>query len=353
MNKYYYFYNLSSLRSKLLMVMSALWISSAVAIDFQDYDDDVAALLREYQSQSDAMGSYNPSVLSFNETDDSNTLVDFEKGLILVAATTPEMLRQSIIDVLLTQIDPSVIDAKTAQDFGLINEKTNRPFFWGQVLDNKGNPMDSWRPAANFADFLLRDRVFDDGRFRVSITMVETHKEIAGGKYVKYAKAASAEHNVSVPLMMAIMETESSFNPLARSRSNALGLMQIKANTAGRDYFNLIKGYKHTPSRSYLYTPKNNIEVAAGYLSILSNRYLKGIRDPSKLEYAVISSYNGGAGNLWKSLDKNGNKTKAIARINRMSTKDFYWFLTNRHIREETRNYVKKVSNKKSKYLNL
>ena len=97
------------------------------------------------------------------------------------------MLRQSIIDVLLTQIDPSVIDAKTAQDFGLINEKTNRPFFWGQVLDNKGNPMDSWRPAANFADFLLRDRVFDDGRFRVSITMVETRKEIAGGKYVKYA----------------------------------------------------------------------------------------------------------------------------------------------------------------------
>ena len=45
------------------MVMSALWISSAVEIDFQDYDDDVAALIREYQSQSDSMGSYNPSDL--------------------------------------------------------------------------------------------------------------------------------------------------------------------------------------------------------------------------------------------------------------------------------------------------
>jgi membrane-bound lytic murein transglycosylase C len=93
--------------------------------------------------------------------------------------------------------------------------------------------------------------------------------------------------------------------------------------------------------------------VAAGYLSILSNRYLKGIRDPKKLEYAVISSYNGGAGNLWRSLDRKGNKTKAIARINKMSTKDFYWFLTNRHIREETRNYVKKVTGKKTKYMNL
>ena len=149
------------------------------------------------------------------------------------------------------------------------------------------------------------------------------------------------------------METESSFNPLARSRSNALGLMQIKADTAGRDYFSLIKGYKHTPSSSFLYSPKNNIEVAAGYLSILGNRYLAGIRDPKKREYAMISSYNGGAGNLWRSLNKAGNKTNAISRVNDMSTSEFYWFLTNRHIREETRNYLKKVNGKQTKYINL
>ena len=33
----------------------------AVAIDFEEYDDDVAALLREYQSHSDSKGSYNPN----------------------------------------------------------------------------------------------------------------------------------------------------------------------------------------------------------------------------------------------------------------------------------------------------
>jgi len=93
--------------------------------------------------------------------------------------------------------------------------------------------------------------------------------------------------------------------------------------------------------------------VAAGYLSILGNRYLVGIQDPKKLEYAMISSYNGGAGNLWRSLNKKGNKTQAIARINKMSTEEFYWFLTNRHIRKETRNYLKKVNGKKTKYINL
>lgn len=325
----------------------------ASAVEFDQYDDDVAALLREYKGHSDQKGSYTPSVLSFNETSETNTLVDFEKGFIFVSGITPESLKQSIINVLLTQIDPSVIDAKTAQDFGLVNQNTNRPFFWGQVLDHTGKPIESSRSAAEFADRLVRRRVFEAGRFSVTISMVETHKDIAGSKYVKYAKVASREHNVPVSLMMAIMETESSFNPLARSRSNALGLMQIKADTAGRDYFSLIKGYKHTPSSSFLYSPKNNIEVAAGYLSILGNRYLVGIQDPKKLEYAMISSYNGGAGNLWRSLNKKGNKTQAIARINKMSTKEFYWFLTNRHIREETRNYLKKVNGKKTKYINL
>ena len=80
---------------------------------------------------------------------------------------------------------------------------------------------------------------------------------------------------------------------------------------------------------------------------------MAGIRDPKKREYAIISSYNGGAGNLWRSLNKAGNKTSAIARVNDMSTSEFYWFLTNRHIREETRNYLKKVNGKKTKYINL
>ena len=346
------------LGKKILTYMAFLTIfsqllPSAVAIEFDQYDDDVAALLREYQGQSSEQGSYNPSVLSFNKTMDTDTLVDFEKGFIFVSAITPESLKQSIINVLLTQIDPSVIDAKTAQDFGLINQKTNRPFFWGQVVDHTGKPIEALRSAGAFADVLVRRRSFKEGRFSVTISMVETHKDIAGGKYIKLVKDAGRQYGVPVALMMAIMETESSFNPLARSRSNALGLMQIKANTAGRDYFSLIKGYKHTPTSAFLYSPKNNIEVAAGYLSILGNRYLAGIRDPKKREYAIISSYNGGAGNLWWSLNKAGNKTSAIARVNDMSTSEFYWFLTNRHIREETRNYLKKVNGKKTKYINL
>ena len=80
-------------------------------------------------------------------------------GMIYLNATTPETLRDAIIDVVLTQIDPSVIDAQTATDFGLINEETNKPFFWGQVLDHKGKPISKRRAALEFANFLLRKKI--------------------------------------------------------------------------------------------------------------------------------------------------------------------------------------------------
>ena len=58
---------------------------------------------------------------------------------------------------------------------------------------------------------------------------------------------------------------------MARSRSNALGLMQIKADTAGRDYFTRIKGYAHTPNSAYLYQPAQNIEISSGALPVAIN----------------------------------------------------------------------------------
>ncbi len=331
----------------------SLWISPSLAIDYDAYDEDVAALLWEYQNAQDNSAAIKPSVLVFNDGAETGTIIDFENGFVLIRAVSVEQLQEAIIQVLLTQIDPSVIDAKTASDFGLINSKTRKPFFWKQILDHSGQPIEfAWR-AERYAKHLTQNVQPQNGRYKIRIDMIAQHKDIAGGKYIQYAKAAGRQHNVPVSLMMAIMETESSFNPMARSGSNALGLMQIKANTAGRDYFSIIKGYQHTPSSSYLYNPSNNIEVAAGYLHILGNRYLSGIRHPKKLEYAVISSYNGGAGNLWRSLDPRGNKTKSLARINKMSVSEFYWFLTNKHIRAETRNYLKKVTAKQNKYSNL
>ena len=338
-------------------LVSALLVAglliAAQASDFDAYPDDIATLLNEFQHDSDSQGSTIPSVLALQSDADTETIVDFDSGIIVVTSASISQLEKSIIEVLLTQIDPSVIDAATAHDFGLVNEKTGKPFFFKQILDHTGEAIEfEWR-AQKFAQHLIKDNHEINNQHRVTIRMISDHKAMASDKYQRFVQAASFTNDLSPALVMAIIETESAFNPMARSRSNALGLMQIKADTAGRDYFTLIKGYAHTPTSSYLYNPKNNIEVGAGYLRLLAERYLVGIEHPKKLEYAIISSYNGGSGNLWQSLNSKGNKKNAIARINKMSVKEFYWFLTHRHRMKETRNYLKRVTSKIEKYKHL
>lgn len=341
--------------SQLLIAISCIFATAIVSasdaeLDLNRYDADVAALLKEFQRRSSNSRNVLPSIMVFNDSDHISTYVDFKHGIIWVETNSKAQLKEAVIKVLLTQIDPKEIDAQTATDFGLIS-KNKKPFFWGQVLDQDGKAIEfKWR-ASRYADYLIKNSQHLGSRYLVAIQMVEEHTLISSNKYIDYARSASKRHGISTDLIMAIIETESSFNPLARSRSNALGLMQIKANTAGRDYFRFVKGYPHTPSSAYLYDPEKNIDVGTGYLKVLSSRYLSGIRHPKKREYAVISSYNGGAGNLWKSLDPRGNRTKALARINKMTVKEFFWFLTKRHNRRETRNYLKKVSSKQKKYL--
>jgi membrane-bound lytic murein transglycosylase C len=318
-------------------------------LDVASYDPDVAVLIAEYHNESDDLGSMLPSIFAYESANRVETLVDFERGRIIISGSYVIEVRQAAIEVLLTQIDPAVIDASTALDLGLINSKTKKPFLYARVVDQDGAPIASvWR-AGRYVDHLMAQQEVVNAT-RLVIPMIGEHKAVAGSKYLAFVKTASAKHMIPVPLIMAIIETESSFNPLARSRSNALGLMQIKAETAGRDYFAIINGYSHTPTSAYLYDPANNVEVGTGYLSILADHYLAGIYHPQKLEYAIISSFNGGSGNLFKSLAPSGGRQAAIDRANTMTVEEFYWFLTNRHVSVESRNYVKKVTALMTKY---
>lgn len=110
-------------------------------------------------------------------------------------------------------------------------------------------------------------------------------------------RRASRKYGVDESLILAIMQTESSFNPYAVSRSDALGLMQVVQHTAGKDVFRS-QGKSGTPSRSFLFDPASNIDTGTAYLAMLNNVYLGGIDNPTSRRYAVITAYNGGAGSV-------------------------------------------------------
>lgn len=90
-------------------------------------------------------------------------------------------------------------------------------------------------------------------------------------------RKASEKYGVDESLILAIMQTESSFNPYAVSGSDALGLMQVVQHTAGKDVFQM-RGKWGTPSRSYLFDPENNIDTGTAYLAILQNNYWAAFR---------------------------------------------------------------------------
>ena len=71
----------------------------------------------------------------------------------MVSAPTISLLLKGIQDVLLTQIDPGVIDAGTANDLGLQGKAENPSF--GQVHDHNGQAIDTQQKAEAFAFHLF------------------------------------------------------------------------------------------------------------------------------------------------------------------------------------------------------
>lgn len=65
-------------------------------------------------------------------------------------------------------------------------------------------------------------------------------------------------------------------NPAVVSKSGAVGLMQLKPSTSGRDVYRRM-GWRGEPSVSELKNPERNISMGAAYLSILENGPLAGI----------------------------------------------------------------------------
>ncbi|MFI3306387.1 MAG: murein transglycosylase domain-containing protein [Rikenellaceae bacterium] len=162
---------------------------------------------------------------------------------------------------------------------------------------------------------------------------------------------ANAERfNLSPSLIFAVMETESYFNPTATSHIPAYGLMQIVPKYAGHDVYKYLYGVDKILSKEYLYQAAKNVEIGAGYLHLLANRYFSGVSDPESRELCVIAAYNTGAGNVSRAMVGHTNVYKSISKINSMGYNELYSYLRKNLPYEETRNYIERVTTKQKRY---
>lgn len=158
--------------------------------------------------------------------------------------------------------------------------------------------------------------------------------------------------DIPAPLIFAVMQTESDFNPFAKSHIPAYGLMQIVPHSAGRDTYRFLYKRDGEPTATYLYNGKKNIVMGSSYLHILYYRYLSGIKNPQSRLYCAIAAYNTGAGNIAWAYTRTHSVKKALPLINAMSPDEVYNHLLKNLRYDEPKHYLKRVTQRMPLYKN-
>lgn len=305
------------------------------------------------------------------------SVVDYAKGVVKVevaiapfgeeqSAAATHRLEQAIEQTILQGVDDrSIVEIaenptppeshSIAVLAELVSNDDGTPFKAGDLDDFK---------AAKSRDMQMRSLTGKDGKKRVVIStqfkMVPDHIRVRAEKFQDSVDRYAQEHRIPAPMIYAIIETESSFNPRARSPIPAFGLMQLVPGKGARDAYKFLNSKDRVVKERYLYVPDKNIELGTAYLHILYYRYFKAIKDPESRQWATIAAYNAGARNVIKSFSGKYSKKKfassyswkkyAFNKINKMNSRRVYLHLRKHLPAGETRRYIKKVRSRMEKY---
>lgn len=186
---------------------------------------------------------------------------------------------------------------------------------------------------------------------RITMELVEDHIPKRAERFREMISRHSDTYTVDEPLIYAIMEQESAFNPQAQSWVPAYGLMQLVPKSGGRDAYRYVHKTDVIPSAEFLFDPDNNIQLGTGYLKLLMSTTFKKVEDARCRTLCVIAAYNTGAGNVSRAINGTTNISKAIPTINSMSYDQLYEYLKSSLPHDETKDYIQKVTAKMEKYM--
>ena len=230
-----------------------------------------------------------------------------------------------------------------------------------QVVSKNGRMVSPGRSAESFALEQIKENKktvksyrSKDGKMRnifsMDFNLHPGHKGIRGNVYAKDIFYQSQRFKIDPAIAMAITETESSFNPKATSHIPAYGLMQLVPATGARDAYKYVYNKDKFLGKRYLYKPQNNIELGCAYLGKIRHVYLKGIENDENAMMCTVAAYNTGVGNVSKALTNTTKISPMVKKVNKMSSNKLYKTLLKDLEHQETRDYLKKVWNRKENY---
>lgn len=297
--------------------------------------------------------------VEYKEDGDYRLSVDFEKGegKVEVLADSPEEAEEAE-----QQMDEKVnkaLEAKPTRE-GFETEKlpnkevSEEPALEGQLPKDQHESTEEHAEKLAETETKTKKVKGDDGETRyvvyVDFSLADDHLQKRARKVEEEVYKFAQENKLDPALVFAIIHTESYYNPTAASHANAYGLMQLVPSSGGRDAYKAAFNDDGVPTKEFLFKPNNNIRLGCVYVDILTNRYFKGIENQETREYLAISAYNTGAGNVAKAYIGSTNLSRAKQKMNNMNPEQNYELLRKELPYKETRDYLKKVTERRELY---
>ncbi|MBH0003326.1 murein transglycosylase domain-containing protein [Pseudoalteromonas sp. SWYJZ12] len=307
-------------------------------------------------------------------SDDLNkrTSVNFESGEVVVELLNSQNDEQAVeyAKDQLNELSQVTVDKTLANDpvYIAANNTINNKSFTstGKPLNKKierNKPSTTIQPKKITEQTVLSTEIVEEvltakapvitkqkDRVTISYQLPTNTLSNQAKRYLPDVQQQAKRYNLDPALLLAIIHTESSFNPLARSPIPAFGLMQIVPTSAGKDVSKFLQGKPLLLSPEYLFQADNNVEAGSTYVHILSNRYFKNVRNEQSRIYMSIAAYNTGPGNVAKTLSGSKSLNQASIAANSMSADKVYTLMVNNLPAQETRNYLQKVVKRTAYY---
>ena len=346
--------------------------------------------------------STSKSYVSYSKDLSSRTIVDFEKGEVTIELIVDEedpkndsydsnsdldlrlfttklkvrskllSINPRLLNVLMmlflqededSNSDNSVNSSFTKRLSKLLKEKGDdgELILKDQLVDASGKAVETVGNTLGVAKDLISDKTkkvrmhfAKDGKKRtiisIKIPLSDNHMEKRRERYKELIEIEARRFNIPTEIALAIAETESAFNPKAKSHVPAYGLMQLVPKTGARDAYQWIYKKDKFISGRYLYKPRNNVELGCAYLSMIRHHYFSAIRDDELAYICAIPAYNTGVGNVSKALINKTNIREASKKANKMNKDELYDKLYSDLSSKEAKNYLKKVWKRKENY---
>ena len=236
--------------------------------------------------------------VSYDNELTSRSRVDFENGKIILEVVVPEGVayKDEKAKGKMKELGKSLLSSRdTKGEVILKNQIQNQS---GQIVDkSKTDPFIDREVIPNVVKS-QKAYIPDDGiarrKYQVEIVMVPQHIRVRAERYMHYVKTYAEKYNLEPQLILAVIHTESFFNPKAVSSCHAIGLMQIIPRFAGREAYRYIHNQDIILDHEYYFDPENNIEAGCAYLYLLKTNHFKDINGFVKNRYISICGYNWG-----------------------------------------------------------